>query len=328
MTAKKISELVAKTPVSTDLIPVADPTTGIAGKSTVQQVVTAGIGTVAVTNGGTGTSNGSITGTGALAFTAGGTNQNVTISPSGTGSVTIDNVPIGDGASGTKFNIGIGGGNFVNHVSGNGSVAIGYVTLNKLTTGIANTGVGAGSGIELTTGQYNSACGYYALSGLTTGTQNLGAGAYAGQNLTSGNYNTLLGGFSLSHNITGSANVGIGQNSAVFQSDGSTTLTSATNCVYIGAYCRGFDNSDSNSIVIGYQAIGKGANTTILGNSSTTQTWLGGGELRLPGSSSGYVGLKGAAAAGGTTYTLPSADGTSGQVLSTNGKGVLSWISI
>jgi hypothetical protein len=47
--------------------------------------------------------------------------------------------------------------------------------------------------------------------------------------------------------------------------------------------------------------------------------------LRLSGSSSGYVGLQAAAAAGSTTYTLPSADGTNGQMLSTNGSGVLSW---
>jgi len=51
------------------------------------------------------------------------------------------------------------------------------------------------------------------------------------------------------------------------------------------------------------------------------------GTLRLSGSTSGYVGLAPAAAAGSTTYTLPSADGTSGQVLSTNGSGTLSWAS-
>jgi collagen type VII alpha len=49
--------------------------------------------------------------------------------------------------------------------------------------------------------------------------------------------------------------------------------------------------------------------------------------LRLSGSSSGYVGLTVAAAAGSTTYTLPTADGSSGQVLSTNGTGTLSWVS-
>ncbi len=49
------------------------------------------------------------------------------------------------------------------------------------------------------------------------------------------------------------------------------------------------------------------------------------GTLRLSGSTSGYVGLTPAAAAGSTTYTLPSADGSSGQFLSTNGSGTLSW---
>jgi hypothetical protein len=49
--------------------------------------------------------------------------------------------------------------------------------------------------------------------------------------------------------------------------------------------------------------------------------------LSITGSSSGYVRFQGAAAAGSTTYTLPSADGTTGQVLQTNGSGVLSWTS-
>jgi hypothetical protein len=42
-------------------------------------------GTVTVANGGTGTSTGSITGSGALTFAAGGSDQNVTLTPSGTG---------------------------------------------------------------------------------------------------------------------------------------------------------------------------------------------------------------------------------------------------
>ena len=49
------------------------------------------------------------------------------------------------------------------------------------------------------------------------------------------------------------------------------------------------------------------------------------GTLRLSGSTSGYVGFAPAPAAGGTTYTLPSADGASSQVLQTSGGGILSW---
>jgi len=52
------------------------------------------------------------------------------------------------------------------------------------------------------------------------------------------------------------------------------------------------------------------------------------GTLRLSGSTSGYVGLAPAAAAGSTTYILPAADGASGQFLSTNGSATLSWTGI
>lgn len=49
------------------------------------------------------------------------------------------------------------------------------------------------------------------------------------------------------------------------------------------------------------------------------------GTLRLSGSTSGFVGLAPAATAGATVYTLPSADGTDGQFLQTNGSALLSW---
>lgn len=65
-----------------------------------------------------------------------------------------------------------------------------------------------------------------------------------------------------------------------------------------------------------------GLNTTAPGSQLDVK-----GTLRLSGATSGYVGLAPAAAAGSTTYTLPSADGTVGQVLSTNGGGTLSWAS-
>ncbi len=59
---------------------------------------TISVTTVPVANGGTGTTNGSITGTGALTFAAGGTNQNVTLTPSGSG-YTLLNGKVGLGTS-------------------------------------------------------------------------------------------------------------------------------------------------------------------------------------------------------------------------------------
>lgn len=67
-----------------------------------------------------------------------------------------------------------------------------------------------------------------------------------------------------------------------------------------------------------------GSGAVLIGGNSTQAT-----ELRFMEDSdngTNYVAMKVAAAlAASTTYTLPSADGTSGQVLSTNGSGTLSW---
>jgi len=43
------------------------------------------------------------------------------------------------------------------------------------------------------------------------------------------------------------------------------------------------------------------------------------------GSSSGYTGLQAGASAGNNTFKLPTADGSAGQILQTNGSGQLSW---
>ncbi len=47
--------------------------------------------------------------------------------------------------------------------------------------------------------------------------------------------------------------------------------------------------------------------------------------LRLNGSTSGYVELDSPAVGGNNTLVLPTGNGTSGQVLTTNGSGALSW---
>jgi len=65
-----------------------------------------------------------------------------------------------------------------------------------------------------------------------------------------------------------------------------------------------------------------------LGSSSTTLaglTSVSSSLVTFPGSTSGNFSLQSSAASDSTTYTWPAADGTSTQVLSTNGSGVLSW---
>jgi len=99
---------------------------------------------VAVLDGGTGTSTGSITGEGALTFTAGGTNENVILTPSGTG-FTILNGKVGVGTTTirvpTYTKIDIEGGDiYIDDFSGTDdkfAATVGYV---KSTSGASVTG--------------------------------------------------------------------------------------------------------------------------------------------------------------------------------------------
>lgn len=113
---------------------------------------------------------------------------------------------------------------------------------------------------------------------------------------------------------------------------GATTLTGA-NIVLNGGNAFGANSSigntdnftlallTNNNARMTITAAGKVGIGTV-----TPQTQLEvAGTLRLEGATSGFVGIAPAAAAGSITYTLPSADGSSGQFLSTNGSATLSW---
>jgi len=130
---------------------------------------------------------------------------------------------------------------------------------------------------------------------------------------------------------TSSTNFGeFGINSSTFSGTGSfgaagyTYLASASTDLAIGTY-------GSNKI---HFVVNSGATDAAVfdtsGNFGIGQATPGSkldvkGTLRLSGSSSGYVGLAPAAAAGSVTYTLPAADGSSGQFLKTDGAATLSW---
>lgn len=109
-----------------------------------------------------------------------------------------------------------------------------------------------------TTGYENAATGSSALAGNTTGYSNAGLGFASGVS-----------------NSTGSFNVFLGARAGSLRADG-IGLADPENSIYIGANSRGYDTNDDNSIVIGTNAIGKGANTTVIGNANTTKTHLSG----------------------------------------------------
>jgi len=150
------------------------------------------------------------------------------------------------------------------------STAFGVGALRYQTTGLSNTAFGNLALRSLTTGQLNSAFGVSTLSLLTTGLRSSALGNLALTNVTTGSDNTAVGYGALLNIATTSQNVGIGYLAGRYQADGSTALAAAAASVYIGSASRGFSDADYFSIVIGANAVGLGANTTVLGTINQT----------------------------------------------------------
>lgn len=127
------------------------------------------------------------------------------------------------------------------------------------------------------------AVGNSAGSALTVGTYCTLIGQSAGAAITTGNFDTCLGA-NAALNITTSSNVvAIGYNAGRYQADGSTALAASALSTYLGTGARGFNDSDSYSIVIGANAVGLGGSTTVLGtiNQTTAATIYGAGTFSL-----------------------------------------------
>jgi hypothetical protein len=162
-----------------------------------------------------------------------------------------------DGASATgNYVTGIGSYALQNNSSGSGNAATGYATMQMNTKGNYNTASGSGALRYNTDGFENTALGFQALSN------------------NKSNYNTAVGTNALYFNTGGNSNIAIGNNAGNLHRDGNTALTNTWASIYIGVNSRGLNNADYNSIIIGSNALGEGANTTVIGNSATVYTHL------------------------------------------------------
>ena len=127
---------------------------------------------------------------------------------------------------------------------------------------------------------------------------------------------------------TGDDNVALGYQAG-------NVITTGNKNVIIGSDSDPSALDGTNQIVIGYGTTGKGNNTVTIGDGDITNwTPTDDGEVDLGSSSVEFkdiyidgVAYTDAIGFGSTAMTLPSADGTSGQVLVTDGSGVLSWSS-
>jgi len=203
----------------------------------------------------------------------------------------INGIRVGRGGGNVTTNTAYGVNTLQANTTGAYNSATGYYALSSNSTGYYNTAAGYYSLYTNSSGGSNTAAGYYSLYANSSGAYNTAAGSYAlgrnsmGYNNTaagssalggnsSGYSNTAAGYYALYSNTTGTSNVAIGSNAGRYQENGSSTLTDPDNSIYLGANSRGFSNLDQNSIVIGSAAIGEGANTTVIGNSTTVKTHL------------------------------------------------------
>lgn len=222
--------------------------------------------------------------------------------------------------------------------------AVGANALDANTTGTGNVAVGKDALGSCTTAPSNIAIGNEALRDLTTGFgSNVGIGPNAGRLISTGNsvigigLNTLSGHSSINRCVAigtnaatavqnasdvvaigpaalfvlNSANntIAIGGDACRFDPAGNN-LSSATNSIFIGTDTRPAANTQTNQIVIGDQGRGNGSNTTTIGNSSTTGTFIPAGNLTLTngnfivGTSGKGIDFSATSHAGGMTSEL------------------------
>jgi hypothetical protein len=202
---------------------------------------------------------------------------------------TINGLTVGRGASNLSSNtvFGASAGNAI--TSGANNTFIGELSGRFVTTGSGNTFLGRWTGIQSNTSSANVFIGTTSGQNNTTGSNNTYVGFATAQSNTTSNSNSFFGAYSGLAN-TGSSNSGFGRESATNQTTGSNNiffgvdsgrrisgggnLTIANNSTFLGYDTRANADSETNQLVIGYQAIGNGSNTTTIGNTSTTNNYI------------------------------------------------------
>lgn len=158
-----------------------------------------------------------------------------------------------------------------------------YGNNGTVTTAGRNTFVGINAGnftmgstaTESSHASYNTAIGYAALQYNTTGYYNTASGCTALYSNTTGSYNTASGHAALQSNTTGHYNTAIGLAAGRYLSDDTTGRTTGNYGTYIGTNTKASADGTTNETVIGYNAIGAGSNTVVLGSSVVTAVYLG-----------------------------------------------------
>jgi hypothetical protein len=241
------------------------------------------------------------------------------------------NVAIGRNALITNVigsnNVAIGFNALENNVNALNNSAVGGSALNANTSGSGNSAFGLQASFSNTTGSNNSSFGLRALEANQGGGNNSAFGLQSLLNTTSSN-NAAYGSTSLSNNTSGSNNSAFGVDAGRYAGSGTTANQTSSNSLYLGYQTRSSASGNTNEVVIGYNVVGLGSNTTVLGNSSTTITGIygnlllgsttdGGQRLQVTGDTL----LKGSGNTSATTaLTVQNSDGTNALRVLNNGR--------
>ena len=127
---------------------------------------------------------------------------------------------------------------------------------------------------------------------------------------------------SLSLLSSGTYNTAIGVNSGRFLINGNH-LTISNNSVFLGSDTKSFADNQTNEIVIGYNALGSGSNTAVIGNSSITVLYLAGsvGWFQGDGTPEGAV-----AAPVGSFYSRKDGGAGTSFYVKESGSGNTGWV--
>jgi len=185
---------------------------------------------------------------------------------SGAYNTAVGSYALGTSTIGEK-NVAIGYYSQFGNISGYDNVSIGFHSLRTNESGFQNVAVGNFT-LRYDKGNANTAIGHAALSNSLSSEDNVAIGKYALQLNLNGNLNVAVGRSALVSSFS-SENVAIG-------SYAGNNIQYGYQNVLIGADTDIYGVDGYNQIVIGYNTNGISDNTTVLGNSSISATYLRG----------------------------------------------------
>lgn len=226
--------------------------------------------------------------------------------------------------------VGVQAGSLI--TSGNENTVLGYAAGLNITSGTSNTLIGSGSGRLISTTGSNVAIGrntFYSYAAVAASIAiGSGAGFYA-----QGANHILIGELADSYTDAASYNnIAIGKNAGIKVS---STGVSGTVCIGTDSSSNAATATISNQFVLGtinhlYRFPGIVQTSLVLGPIGTSAGQTGILQLReLAANGTNSIALKAPdAVTSDVIFTLPDSAGTNGQLLTTNGSGVLSWITV